>query len=270
MHGRFVPPLIAALILPGCVQATRHSNTMVFGTNTQFGIRAGTSAASVPEVNVGYSRQEVVIMPLVANGSDDGHVQKPCDIKGGSDVAPNPCLLVGTNDKAQDSYSVLASFGSKYGAGADAGGAKAEGAIAQYFATGVAAQLLALQGGASVVATGEAAKKAAETKSANEATIAALYGGEANIKSAIEVRKTYDEFVVALADKIKRTKAENLPDRIKAFETATGTTGTRMPVHCTAVDACISALRRTTPYLSSYEGNEKKFADALAAWTTDL
>jgi hypothetical protein len=149
MYGRQYTALIlgVACALSGCVQATRHSNTMIFGTNTQLGIRAGASAASVPEVNIGYARQEAVVMPLVANGQDDGRVQKPCDpsqpveVNGGDGFAVHPCLLVGINDKAQDSYSVLASFGSKFGAGADATGAKAEGGIAQYFATGIAAQL---------------------------------------------------------------------------------------------------------------------------------
>lgn len=276
MHGRFIAPLAAGLVLTGCVQATRHSNTMVFGTNTSFGIRAGQSAASVPEVNIGYSRQEAVIMPLVANNADNGKVQSPCDpskaveVKGGAPFAVHPCLLVGTNDKAQDSYSVLASFGGKFGANADETGAKTEAGVAQYFATGIAAQLLAFQGGASLVAGGEAAKKAAETKSSDADIVSALYGGEPKFTRNVTVRKTYDAFEDRLAAKIQLTKPENLTERITKFETDTATNGIGIASECTTIEACISALRDNEPYLHRYDGNEQKFEDALKAWVTDL
>ncbi len=276
MHGRFIAPLIAALILPGCVQATRHSNTMVFGTNTQIGVRAGASAASVPEVSIGYARQEAVIMPLVANGLDDGKVQKPCDpsrsveVKGGTSFPVHPCLLVGTNDKAQDSYSVLASFGGKFGAAADNTGAKSEAGVAQYFATGIAAQLLAFQGGASLVAGGKAAEKAADTKSSDADIIGALYGGEAKFTRNVAVRKTYDSFEERVAAKIRLTKPENLNSRITKFEADTNTTAIGIASDCTSIDACITALGDNEPYLHRYEGNEEKFDNALKAWATDL
>ena len=157
----------------GCAQATRHSNTMIFGTNTVVGLKVGANATSVPSIELGYNRQEAVIMPLVANVSADGKLLSPCDV-GSTITAPSrshnsvhPCLLVGINGSASDSYSVLASFGASFDSSVSQADGKAKGGLAQYFATGMAAQLLALNGGASVVAVGEAAVKAAENRPAN-------------------------------------------------------------------------------------------------------
>ena len=146
LHRTIVTSIICALSLSGCAQMTRHSNTLVFGTNTSFGLTAGTSAANVPSVSVGYQRQEAVVMPLVANVKDVGGVLQPCDISpaiavgdGGADTPP--CMLVGRRDKSLDTYSVLGSFGATFGASGAKG--EAQGGLAQYFATGLAAQLLA-------------------------------------------------------------------------------------------------------------------------------
>lgn len=164
-----------ALSVGGCVQATRHSNTMVFGTNTVFGIEAGQSANSVPSVTVGYKRQEAVIMPLVANTEDDGTYQKPCELSDLPDYLLreiHPCLLVSRHGDSIDTYSVLASFGAKFsGSGTNA---TASGGLAQFFATGIAAQALALNGGAALVAVGEAAEQNHSEEAA--AGIAALVG----------------------------------------------------------------------------------------------
>jgi len=166
-------------VLSGCVQMTRHSNMMIFGTNTVVGVRAGVNATSVPEVAIGYARQEAVILPLVANtASNDGangsklNRLSPCDFQktpvsyaGQQGFIVHPCSLVGINrdGKMLDSYSVLASFGGSFGGTATAGNpnASASAGVAQYFATGLAAQTLALNGGAAVVAAGSTAERAA-------------------------------------------------------------------------------------------------------------
>lgn len=164
---------LCALSLGGCMQMTRHSNTLVFGTNTSFGVVVGTDATSTPSIAVGYKRQEAVVMPLVANvksvASGSESVLEPCLIGPAADdahgalppagtAATHPCLLVGRDkDGSLDAYSVLASFGTRYnGASTSVGGS-----IAQYFATGVAAQTLARSGGAAV-ATGAAAAASAD------------------------------------------------------------------------------------------------------------
>ena len=82
------------------------------------------------------------------------------------DPATNPCLLLGVREGARDSYSVLASFGGHFSASANkTDGATAGGGVSQYFATGMAAQLLALNGGAAVVSSGPAADCLPTTRS---------------------------------------------------------------------------------------------------------
>ncbi len=133
----------------GCVQATRHSNTMVFGTSTNVGLKVGQNVNQVPELLIGYDRQEAVIMPLWANTGDDQegngrNLLSPCpigDVEYGQGVHPCGFVASRKNDEdsyAQDSYSVLASFGAQIeGNGA---GPEAQVGLAQYFATGMAAQ----------------------------------------------------------------------------------------------------------------------------------
>jgi hypothetical protein len=172
MHGRLCRIALAAVIgagaLSGCVQMTRHSNTLVFGTNTSFGIKVGADATATPGITVGYSRQEAVIMPLVANTADNGRTQAPCPqvvVDGTVSVLelPASCRLVGTDSRNHtDTYSVLASFGARFGSELESGNAALNGQIAQYFATGIAARLLAEKGGASTIALGGAAKANAE------------------------------------------------------------------------------------------------------------
>jgi hypothetical protein len=264
--------LIAASLC-GCVQATRHSNTMLFGTNTQFGIRAGASASSVPELNIGYTRQEAVVMPLVANAKDDGKYQTPCDpsqpvdAQGGT-FAVHPCLLVGVNGSAQDSYSVLASFGAKFDAGAQASGVQSKGGLAQYFATGMAAQILALNGGASVVATGDAATESAKTKPSSS-TVAALFGNEANYARGVGYRTSYDRFKARLLAKIELTKPDDLQTKISSFEGTAGAPGRGIAEDCTSAPACKKAVIDNDAYRDIYPLKESDFDAALAAWKVE-
>ncbi|MEO1648913.1 MAG: hypothetical protein AAFR32_08855 [Pseudomonadota bacterium] len=190
--------------LAGCVQATRHSNTMVFGTNTSLAARIGQSVAQVPEVSVGYSRQEAVIMPLLANTGDRGGrngVLSPCSALVAPTPTPtptppptelpktieepHPCKFVAMKTSSgdvsfQDSYSVLASFGANIKARSPGDGTKNAEigvGIAQYFATGVAAQLLAANGGAAVVSVSNGATASANSAESGIAT-AAVTGAE--------------------------------------------------------------------------------------------
>lgn len=186
--------LLACAVLPllgGCVQATRHSNTMVFGTNTSLAAKIGTGVNQVPELSVGYSRQEAVIMPLLANTADADGKLVPCGTKEvdgeivtstitDSPGVPHPCKFVATKTDSngiisQDSYSVLASFGANVKArapGPNSTNSDIGIGLAQYFATGVAAQLLAANGGAAVVSVSEAAKESAISTKTGAATAA--------------------------------------------------------------------------------------------------
>lgn len=274
MHSRFhrnIAALIAApLVLGGCVQATRHSNTMIFGTNTSFGLSVGTDTAQVPTIVVGYKRQEAVIMPLVANSLgaaasaaninrlDPCDLTKPVTVTGGQ-FAVHPCSLVAVNGKALDSYSVLASFGATY----DASGSGAKGGLAQYFATGIAAQLLAATGGASVVATGDAAKASAEKAPLASSTIASLYGNEPAFKLGASTANDYDKFVDRLLAKITLTDAAQLKAKVAAFETA-AKAKIKVADKCDKPDVCKKVVRDS--YALDYLDNKSDFETALTAW----
>ncbi len=131
----------AVLIMSGC--AIKHSDVMLFGTNTKYGLSiAMDQPENTPHINVGYKRQEFVWMPLVANGADSV-IQNKVATANAQDLK-----YIGKEPTGkEDTYSVLASFGADFKASGAAGG----GGIAQYFATGMAARKLAEVGGASLV-----------------------------------------------------------------------------------------------------------------------
>lgn len=167
--------LIGLMILSGCTAMPDHSNTLVFGTETKFAIDVGVSSTTqVPEVTVGYKRTEAVWLPLLANMKDANGNWIPATCVKTDPVVD--CKFQST-DKT-DAYSVLASFGAEFGGGATSevstpgegaeeaqalanASAQASGGIAQYFATGLAAQNLAKEGGASIVSvqSGNATKE---------------------------------------------------------------------------------------------------------------
>ncbi len=222
--------LIAVALLPalaGCVQATRHSNTMVFGTNTTVGVKVGQDVNQMPQVLIAYDRQEVVIMPLLANVSETegaSNSLSPCDptasvtTNGTGDSqsttstytnAPtnevHPCKFVAIREGAnnlriQDSYSVLASFGANIEG--DSSGQTASVGLAQFFATGAAAQTLAMTGGASVVSVGDAAEASAANTTAPAAAASAL-GGEPGLASITASCGTINPDTVALNQRFR-------------------------------------------------------------------
>lgn len=262
---RKLAALIAALaalpMLGGCVQATRHSNTMVFGTNTTVGVKVGRDVNQMPVVLIAYDRQEAVIMPLLANtqekhGADN--LLSPCtpaaktvttgansrdgewyqqqitysdgvETSDAVEIAIHPCKFVGIrtgkdNLAIQDSYSVLASFGARIEG--DASDTKGTVGIAQYFATGVAAQTLAMTGGAAIVSVGQAAEKAAENKNAPASAAAALGADAAALAIQANPGFTSDpsigeritELNDSVVDRISKTSFANLPARLAAFD----------------------------------------------------
>jgi hypothetical protein len=273
MYRRSIAYLAALSALPllgGCVQATRHSNTMVFGTNTSFGIKVGTDTAQVPSIVVGYNRQEAVVMPLVANtvefpsSTSATNRLSPCNLAApvgvsGAKFAVHPCLLAAVNGKAMDSYSVLASFGASY----DASGSGAKGGLAQYFATGVAAQLLAATGGAAVVSTGDAATASALKAPPVEQTIEALYGDSAEFAAGRALVTPFNDFVSRLLAKIELTPTAGLSAAVDKFEIAANSP-IRIANSCTDKGLCKSAVRNA--YAIGYQGNPASFEAALTSW----
>lgn len=174
-----------ALATVACGSTPQHSNVLIFGTNTTFAIDASYNAASVPQVTIGYKRQEAVWLPLLANTGYDSQTGKPtpCGISATAKEVL-ACVYVGTDDKKTDTYSVMASFGADFSGSAVAKGedgkvgptAEAKSGIAQYFATGLAARTLAERAGAAAVATGKAAE-------ANANMLAAIENAERGLPS---------------------------------------------------------------------------------------
>jgi hypothetical protein len=244
---------------------------MIFATNTTFGLKAGTSTGQVPEVVVGYDRQEAVILPLVANTGSDGpaNLLTPCDlatdvvVNGEAQFAVHPCSLVATNGSAQDSYSVLASFGASY----DAGGSGARGGLAQYFATGIAAQVLAAKGGAALVGTGEAAKASAQNDSS--ASISALITGDPQYAVGIRRAKADKPLLEMITQAVRDTSAANLSARLTAFEAATGLSGGASDCAGKTPDDCADHISGRDVYAGPQLGTKRAaILSALAAWTT--
>ncbi len=262
----------------GCSQTTRHSNTMIFGTNTSLGIKAGTDTAKIPSFLVGYDRQEVVIMPLVANTVEKNGANNklsPCDLKAAateqlnSKYSVHPCSLVAVNNKMQDSYSVLASFGASFDGSSGSTEAKAKGGLAQYFATGVAAQILATMGGAAVVSVGEAALKSAEKAPEVAKAIPTLFGRPFGTDDGgVGSGSAYQKFEASLIAKIRAAGlAGNLPAKILAFEQA-AMIDTGMRAACTTSDACLTRMSDYPQYFERYTegGSSEKMESALKSW----
>jgi hypothetical protein len=215
--------LIAGASLGGCVQATRHSNTMVFGTNTAFGLTAGQDVSGIPSVTVGYRRQEAVVMPLVANTQDNGSYQTPCPV---GDIPDSylgsipPCLLVARYGNAIDTYSVLASFGARFGGSARTTDASGSGGLAQFFSTGIAAQFLAINGGAALVAISEAAE---EPPSPGEVTAMQTLANTAGLQQ--QILTVSDANIVARANAtayLQGLPAAEFTPRFAAFAQSLG------------------------------------------------
>ncbi len=180
-----------AAFLMGCSSTPQHTNVLVFGTNTKLALDLSQDATSGIGITLGYKRMEAVWMPLMPNQAGANGLQPaPCS------TIENCPKFVGTDSADQyDTYSVLASFGSKLGAGVDSTGkdAKVNGEIAQYFATGLAARILA-QNGAALVSTN------ADSLTSNE---------RAQVKANVtKIQSELDELLQDLADKSDGSKVD--------------------------------------------------------------
>jgi hypothetical protein len=142
-----------ALGLAGCA----HNDVLVFGTETKLGLDISASPAQggAPQINVGFKRTEAVWMPLLVNGR--GSVWAPCtqargDRSADCTIAGKPSVSVAdgkyqstttntdTNVTTSDAYSVFASIGANMGGSGTGTEVKGNVGLAQFFATGLAAQ----------------------------------------------------------------------------------------------------------------------------------
>jgi hypothetical protein len=140
---------VAAGAMVGC-STPKHTNTLIFGTTTRFALDASQDPTGTVGVTIGYKRQEAVWMPLLAN-KDENLVPAECK----SEDCPKFLGAAGAGgpagNGASDTYSVLATLSGQTSASAGSNGAQGGGGIAQVFATGIAARLLAVSGGAALV-----------------------------------------------------------------------------------------------------------------------
>lgn len=69
---------LSFVLLLGTVTGCRHHDAIVFATSTQLGVRIGVSAQQVPELQVGFNRQEGALVPLyLAEGNDQSSPHHP-------------------------------------------------------------------------------------------------------------------------------------------------------------------------------------------------
>jgi hypothetical protein len=155
--GRSLTIPVAAL-LAGCALPP-HSNTLLFATNTTVALDVSANATTAaPNITIGYKRQEMAWVPLLANKSGPAKERQPADCPPASTAnSTDPCVFLGRDGTSADAYSVLATFSgtaAASGAGGTSSTRSANGSIAQFFATGLAARILADKGGAQLVNTG--------------------------------------------------------------------------------------------------------------------
>lgn len=167
---------VCVLSIQGCIlnrDKNPHNDVLVFGTTTKFAldVSAPIQNGGVPEFTLGYKRLEAVWMPLKPNGEEDKKPNdetldlikkiKKCDSELKATITDQDkrntfCLTAvlpsgkyvsvssgidqakGGNNLEIDTYSVFASLGAKGTLGFNS----ASGNLAQFFATGVAAQRL--------------------------------------------------------------------------------------------------------------------------------
>src|SRR5581483_2738002 len=63
-------PIICGVILSITTGCANH-DMIVFATNTQLGARVGVDARQMPEIEVGYNRQEGALVPLYIAQTED-------------------------------------------------------------------------------------------------------------------------------------------------------------------------------------------------------
>ncbi|MEN9626856.1 MAG: hypothetical protein RJA10_82 [Pseudomonadota bacterium] len=159
-------PLSLAALFAGCSALPAHNNTLIFGTATDVGLGVTTPSATDTSVsvNLGYKERRAAWVPLWANKGKDAmtcaeavgappsasNIDKLVCKYGPKFVGDSPVSVGARSREMDDAYSTFASFGGDFNAGGSGGGAQAananaSGRLASFFATGVAAQLLATQ-----------------------------------------------------------------------------------------------------------------------------
>lgn len=230
-NSRLGALIFTCLLLQGCIlhkDKNPHNDVLVFGTTTKFAldVSAPVQNSGIPEFTLGYKRLEAVWMPLKTNGTVDkapsSNVEQVIDDinKCTEQLAANGmtgeqkakfCLTAilpadkyvsissgidsskGGNSLEIDTYSVFASLGAK----GSLSSSSASGNLAQFFATGVAAQRLGANPTVAAILNAEGSTAIAEVAKANaeeKKTELAIVKEQANAK---KVQVSVDQGVLA-------------------------------------------------------------------------
>jgi hypothetical protein len=148
---------LVSTLLAGCALPA-HNNTLIFAVKRDVGVDVSGPTAADPgvSINLGYKERQMAWVPLWANQTTGGFGEKHamnCYDKGGTSACKQSAKFVGDSDpvgsrtnEANDAYSTFASFGGAINTrvvGNSETIAQADGKLASFFATGVAAQYLA-------------------------------------------------------------------------------------------------------------------------------
>jgi hypothetical protein len=226
---RLIGPCLLGLLAAAC-STPEHTNTLIFGTNTKIALDVSFNpAGGTPDITLGYKRQEAVWMPLLANqGAPEARQPATC---GGNADCTFKSSDNGESGKS-DTYSVLASLGAEFSSGAGGGRAEASGGIAQFFATGLAAQKLAEQGGAKLVTVRSPSEAALERAEARAAAAEAQILEITEVRTRAAVQQTFLEQKDRLLNQIR-----GLDDaRAIALATNPPTNNSEMDAFVTSID----------------------------------
>lgn len=209
---RIVVMIALAMFLTACATDRPHNEVLIFGTSTKLAVdvSAPVQNAGIPEFTMGYKRQEAVWMPLKPN---DAEAQQASDQLNSCTQSLKEVGVISTADIKEaclkavipankyvsfssgvesnkggaalevDTYSVFASFG---GSG-NLSFSSASGNLAQFFATGIAAQRLGANpavGNALNAKAPEAEKEKAEAATEKSKEVQALLASGATLEQA--------------------------------------------------------------------------------------
>jgi len=228
-----------AIAFSGCATLP-HNNVLLFGTDTKVALDISTSATSggAPQITLGYRRAEATWMPLVVNKQScdgSGCSVETLEIESGkADTikyqGKKTTTIFEDGDRTkpksevvvEDSYSVFASFGAKFSGEGNSTSVQGSGGLAQFFATGIAAQKLAENDGVEDVLKVSTPSER-ELKSAQEGAEQAN-NALAEIASAeAEARGVINKSVAECLTRGEATREkfhDDLPDSIKTPDEA--------------------------------------------------
>lgn len=229
MHRRILTAgaLGGLAILSACIthkDRNPHNDVLIFGTTTKLGVdvSAPVQNGAVPELTLGYKRLEAVWMPLRPQGaapdSDDSNLidNKYASLSSGVDPSKGGHLF------ELDTYSVFASLGAKGGVSFNS----ASGNLAQFFATGIAAQRLGTNPSVSEALNATAPEAAAEKATA-----------QAKQAEAEKFPKTVQVLIDAGAS----------PEEAATLASETDVEKTQADIETLKATGCVQAWNKTPP-----------------------